>query len=88
MSRRHSDDRRLRGEAADPRGWRAHHSYPYLKVQWWRAEVVAWQDLQRVFGSEEEARACAAAELPGRRCRLMQVHRDGRAPLPGSEFQT
>lgn len=40
---------------------------------------MAWQDIQRMFTDEDEARAAFPA---GKRCRLMLVTMNGRSPLP------
>lgn len=52
---------------------------PYYKVQTWERRVMAWQDIQRMFTDEDEARAAFPA---GKRCRLMLVTMNGRSPLP------
>lgn len=55
---------------------------PYWKLQTWRADVLAWEDVQRQYDTEDEARA---AYIPGKRCRLMLVTERGRAPVAGSD---
>lgn len=53
----------------------------YYKVQWWNdsPRMLAWIDVQYQHATEEEARA---AFIKGRRCRVMRVTQQGRAPLP------
>lgn len=52
---------------------------PYFKVQVWEPRNFAWRDVQHMFPAEAEARATFPK---GKRCRLMRVDMDGRAPLP------
>lgn len=51
---------------------------PYFKVQF-RNALDAWQDIQKAFSTEEEARA---AFLPFKQCRIMRITEDGREPIP------
>ncbi len=53
---------------------------PYFKVQF-QNHIMAWQDVQKAFATEEKARA---AFVPGKVCRVMRVTEKGREPVPQS----
>ena len=55
---------------------------PYYKVQFWRPDALAWQDVQAQYPTIEAAQA---AFPPGQRCRVMEVTMQGRRPLPETD---
>lgn len=55
-----------------------HRTFPYYKVQWYDEVALCWHDVQKAYATEQEARA---SFLGDRRCRVMEVHENGRQPL-------
>ena len=51
----------------------------YYKVQFWNEQQLAWQDVQKQHPSPDAARAAFIAK---KKCRVMEVDRKGRRPLP------
>lgn len=50
----------------------------YYKVQVWQPISLAWKDLQKAFGSIEEA---VAAMPAGSKARVMEISEKGRFPV-------
>jgi hypothetical protein len=50
----------------------------YYKVQWYDATSLCWFDIQKQHPTPE---AAAAAYVPGKQCRTMEVTPEGRRPL-------
>lgn len=83
--KRHSDDERLRGHARSGH-WQREQRFPYWKVQVWSDQQQAWIDIQKKHAEAHLALHIAEQKArKGKQARVMEVHRDSRAPMPGSE---
>jgi hypothetical protein len=52
---------------------------PYYKAQEYNPRSAVWVDVQRAHPTPEAARAACR---PGVRCRIMEITKRGRRPLP------